>query len=91
MMENVAQTMFNCIKYEICRQNEKIVLPEISARFLIEVYKLSKAHDVAHLVGDSLNKSGVFENGFSYFAAGDNTLKGAALNAVQIAEYIAAH
>lgn len=62
MMENVAQTMFNCIKYEICRQNEKIVLPEISARFLIEVYKLSKAHDVAHLVGDSLNKSGVFEN-----------------------------
>lgn len=62
MMENVAQTMFNCIKYEICRQNEKIVLPEISARFLIEVYKLSKAHDVAHLVGDALNKSGVFEN-----------------------------
>lgn len=61
-MENVAQTMFNCIKYEICGQNEKIVLPEISARFLIEVYKLSKAHDVAHLVGDALNKSGVFEN-----------------------------
>lgn len=61
-MENVAQTMFNCIKYEICGQNDKIVLPEVSARFLIEVYKLSKAHDVAHLVGDALNKSGVFEN-----------------------------
>lgn len=61
-MENVAQTMFNCIKYEICGQNEKNVLPEVSARFLIEVYKLSKAHDVAHLVGDALNKSGVFEN-----------------------------
>lgn len=61
-MNSIAQTMFNCIKYEICGQNEKIVLPEISARFLIEVYKLSKAHDLAHLVGDALNKSGVFEN-----------------------------
>lgn len=61
-MNSVAQTMFNCIKCEICGQKEKIVLPEISARFLIEVYKLSKAHDVAHLVGDALNKSGVFEN-----------------------------
>lgn len=61
-MENVAQTMFNCIKYEICGQKEKTVLPEVSARFLIEVYQLSKAHDVAHLVGDALNKSGVFEN-----------------------------
>ena len=38
-----------------------------------------------------IRKSGVFENGFSYFAAGDNTLKGAALNAVQIAEYIITH
>lgn len=61
-MENVTKTVINCIKYEICGQKEKIVLPEISARFLIEVYKLSKAHDVAHLVGDALNKSGVFEN-----------------------------
>ena len=61
-MNGVAQTMFNCIKCEICGQKEKIVLPEVSARFLIEVYKLSKAHDVAHLVGDALNKSGVFEN-----------------------------
>ncbi len=61
-MENVTKTVIDCIKYEICGQKEKIVLPEISARFLIEVYKLSKAHDVAHLVGDALNKSGVFEN-----------------------------
>ena len=61
-MENVVQTMFNCIKYEICGQNDKIVLPEVSARFLAAMYQLSKAHDVAHLVGDALNKSGVFEN-----------------------------
>ena len=61
-MNGVAQTMFNCIKYEICGQKEKIVLPEISARFLTAMYQLSKAHDLAHLVGDALNKSGVFEN-----------------------------
>ena len=61
-MNGVAQTMFNCIKYEICGQKEKIVLPEVSARFLIKVYKLSKAHDVAHLVGDALSKCGVFAN-----------------------------
>ena len=61
-MENVTKTVIDCIKYEICGQKEKIVLPEISARFLAAMYQLSKAHDVAHLVGDALNKSGVFEN-----------------------------
>ena len=61
-MESVIQTMLNSIAYEVCEENEKIILFEVSARFLIEVYKLSKAHDVAHLVGDALNKSGVFEN-----------------------------
>ena len=61
-MENVTKTVIDCIKYEICGQNEKMVLPEISARFLVAMYQLSKAHDVAHLVGDALNKSGVFEN-----------------------------
>ena len=61
MMNNVISILINSIKYEICGQGEKVVLPEISARFLIEVYKLSKAHDMAHLVGDALNRSGVFE------------------------------
>ncbi len=35
-----------------------------------------------------IRKSNIFKNGFSYFVVGDNTLKGAALNAVQIAEFI---
>lgn len=61
-MENVTKTVIDCIKYEICRQNEKIVLPEISARFLAAMYQLSKAHDVAHLVGNALSKCGVFAN-----------------------------
>lgn len=61
-MENVTKTVIDCIKYEICGQKEKIVLPEVSVRFLTELYRLSKAHDVAHLVGDALSKCGVFAN-----------------------------
>lgn len=61
-MGNAALTVIDCIRFEICGQKEKTVLPEVSARFLAEIYQLSKAHDVAHLVGDALNKSGVFEN-----------------------------
>ena len=61
-INDVAQTVFHCVKFEICGQSEKMVLPQVSAQFLIDLYKLSKAHDVAHLVGDALNKSGIFEN-----------------------------
>ncbi len=61
-INDVAQTVFQCIKNEICGQSEKIVLPQASAQFLIQLYQLSKAHDVSHLVGDALNKNGVFEN-----------------------------
>ena len=66
-MKHTAQTILNRIKYEICddegqEELKSIVLPEVPVRFLTELYRLSKAHDVAHLVGDALNKSGVFEN-----------------------------
>lgn len=66
-MEHIAQTILNCIKYESCRdegkeERENIVLPEVPVRFLTELYRLSKAHDMAHLVGDFLSKCGVFAN-----------------------------
>lgn len=63
-MENVTKTVIDCIKYEICGQEElkSIVLTEVSVRFLTELYRLSKAHDVAHLVGNALSKCGVFAN-----------------------------
>ena len=51
--------MINCIKYEVCGQKENVVLPDVSAKFLTELYTLSKAHDAAHLVGAALEKSGV--------------------------------
>ena len=63
-MKSAVQTMMNCIRYEICGQGERknIVLPEVSVRFLSELCKFSKAHDVAHLVGNALSKCGVFAN-----------------------------
>lgn len=48
----------------------------------------NKADGKDEVLFGRIRKSNVFENGFSYFAVGDNTLKGAALNAVQIAELI---
>ena len=63
-MESAAQMIFSSIKHEICEQGERknVVLPEVSVRFLSELYKLSKAHDVAHFVGDALSKCGAFNN-----------------------------
>ena len=63
-MGHIAQTVLNCITYELCGQEERenVVLPEVSVRFLSELYRLSKAHDVAHLVGNALSKCGVFAN-----------------------------
>lgn len=40
-MNNVISILINSIKYEIFGQGEKVVSPELSVRFLIEVYKLS--------------------------------------------------
>ena len=66
-MTTITQTILNCIKYEVGgkegrKELKKVVLPEVSARLLSELYKLSKAHDVAHLVGDALSKCGAFTN-----------------------------
>lgn len=61
-MNGVAQTVFNCIKYEICGRTEEIVLPEVSMRFFIDLFRLSKKHDIAPIVGDALNKCGAFEH-----------------------------
>lgn len=62
-MESIIRTMINCIKYEVCGQKENVVLPDVSVKFLTELYKLSKAHDAAHLVGAALEKSGVLFDG----------------------------
>ncbi len=58
-MNGVGKAMIDCIGYEICGRGGKIALPEVSAPFLSELYRLSKAHDMAHLVGDALTKCGI--------------------------------
>lgn len=61
-MNGVTQTIFNCIKYEICGRTEEIVLLEDSARFFIDLFRLSKKHDIAPIVCNALNKCGAFEH-----------------------------
>ena len=61
-MNGVTQTIFNCIKHEICGRTEEIVLPEVSVQFFIDLFRLSKKHDIAPIVDDALNKCGAFEH-----------------------------
>ena len=61
-MNNVISILINSIKYEICGRTEEIVLPEVSMRFFIDLFRLSKKHDIAPIVGDALNKCGAFEH-----------------------------
>lgn len=52
----------------------------------VDVPTALDANGKDYVVFGRVRQSGVFTNGFSYFAVGDNLQKGAALNAVQIAE-----
>ena len=51
---------------EVCKKDIGGALDRLTADGLCELYKLSKSHDIAHLVGDALNKC----NGFEKIAAG---------------------
>lgn len=53
-----------------------------------ELPNFGEADGNANIFFGRLRKSRVFNNGISFFSVGDNLLKGAALNAVQIAEII---
>ena len=57
-MDQLITAMINCIKSELCGQGEEMGVPDEPVLFLTELYQLSKAHDLAHLVGDALNKCG---------------------------------
>lgn len=74
MGDGLVQTIMSCIKYEINGQDEKIVLPNISADFMFRLYNLSKSHDIAHLVGDALSKSGIYERLFDSVADDEREL-----------------
>lgn len=61
-MTTITQTIFNCIKPEICGRTEEIVLPEFSVQCFIDLFRLSKKHDITPIVGNALNKCGAFEH-----------------------------
>ena len=53
-MNGVVEIMMKCIRKEVCGWDGQIVLPDFSSAFFQSLYKLSKSHDVAHLVGEAL-------------------------------------
>ena len=68
-MNQIVKTMMDCLKYELCAEEngqgkmnpegESVVLPERSAQFFASLFCLSKKHDLAHLVGNALNRNGL--------------------------------
>ena len=56
----VSSIMFALLRFEIksdelCDEVKNLITPEV----LLALFKLSKKHDLAHLVGDALNKNGL--------------------------------
>lgn len=59
-MENLTETMLKLIAAEVC--GSMLSLPQnapFSDEFLFELYNLSKAHDVSHIVGTALINNGL--------------------------------
>lgn len=61
-MDLIARKMMNLIAYEIC--GKKLATQDLSLtdEELEELYKLAKAHDIAHIVGDALVKNSLIDN-----------------------------
>lgn len=61
-MKNIVQTMTALIASEVCGKAIDPSQDPFSDEELAALYKLSKAHDLAHLVGDALIKSKLISN-----------------------------
>lgn len=57
------KAMFDSVKEEIFGKDEKIVYPDFTEEDYKALYRLSKRHDVAHLVGDALIKKDLITSG----------------------------
>ena len=55
-MENLICTMMELIASEVCGKEINKSQYELTDEELVKLYKLSKSHDLAHLVGDTLIK-----------------------------------
>lgn len=62
-MEKIIRTMMDLIAYEVCGMTIDKSQYELTDEELAKLYKLSKSHDLAHLVGDALIKNDLIEDG----------------------------
>ena len=62
-MENLIRTMMDLIAYEVCGKSIDKSQYTLTDEDLAKLYKLSKSHDLAHLVGDALIKTGLIGDG----------------------------
>ena len=62
-MEKIIRTMMDLIASEVCGKSIDKSQYFLTDEELAKLYKLSKSHDLAHLVGDALIKNGLIENG----------------------------
>ena len=61
-MENIVRAMMNLISCEVCGREPEKPQCVLTDEEMTKLYRLSKSHDLAHLVGDALIKSGFIEN-----------------------------
>ena len=62
-MENLIRTMMDLISYEVCGKSIDKSQYTLTDEELAKLYKLAKAHDLAHLVGDALIKNDLIGDG----------------------------
>lgn len=61
-MERIVRAMMDLIAYEVCGKTIDKTQYALTEDALIQMYKLAKSHDLAHLVGDALIKNGLIAN-----------------------------
>ena len=62
-MENLICTMMDLIASEVCGKTIDKSQHTLTDEELVKLYRLSKSHDLAHLVGDALIKNDLIEDG----------------------------
>lgn len=62
MNENSIQLMFSLLRVALFQGKPEFEKEQLSAQVLEEIYKLSKAHDIAHLVALGISKAGLLDN-----------------------------
>ncbi len=62
-MEKIIHAMMDLIASEVCGTNIDKSQYSLTDEELVKLYKLSKSHDLAHLVGDALTKNNLIGDG----------------------------